>query len=460
MFKQKKENSLNNIDEQKIFRVNEVFTPTTPARISFVERELVNEKLVYALETPGKQIVIYGHSGTGKTTLLVNKLFQLYSGHITTRCMKGTTVDELIVSAFDKLDKFYISEQTIGKKKIFEASLEAAYLNIKSQLKATRQTEENQKSIRVLPFQLSPENLAAFLGEQEFCWVIEDFHKVDDTQKQKLSQLMKVFMDCADDYPKVRIIAIGAVETARQVVEFDSEMRNRVSEIEVSLMTELEIRSIIDKGATALNLVFPDRVKQVIGKYSSGLGAACHDLCLKLCNAVGLVETGQYPIEINGEHFEKAIANYVEECSDSIRNQFEKALKLTRKSTINHAEIILEALSSFDDAGSDRYGLLKQIQKKSPSYTDIVLKKQITALLTESKGAVVKLSENSGQYSFSSPIYRVYALSRHHKSNGHNDSTISVDNLTFSDLIKLLEREINSNKTSIKFSRTVTAITK
>lgn len=69
--------------------VRDVFTPTKPARIAFVEREEVNDKLVNALRTPGKQLVVYGHSGTGKTTLLLNKLQQLYEHHITTRCMKG-----------------------------------------------------------------------------------------------------------------------------------------------------------------------------------------------------------------------------------------------------------------------------------------------------------------------------------------------------------------------------------
>jgi ABC-type lipoprotein export system ATPase subunit len=59
----------------------QVFTPTTPARIAFVEREEVNDKLVNALTTPGKQVVVYGHSGTGKTTLLLNKLHQVYATH-------------------------------------------------------------------------------------------------------------------------------------------------------------------------------------------------------------------------------------------------------------------------------------------------------------------------------------------------------------------------------------------
>jgi len=55
-------------------QLQDVFTPNKPARLTFVERESINETLVNALTTPGKQIVVYGHSGSGKTTLLINKL--------------------------------------------------------------------------------------------------------------------------------------------------------------------------------------------------------------------------------------------------------------------------------------------------------------------------------------------------------------------------------------------------
>jgi hypothetical protein len=275
------------------------------------------------------------------------------------------------------------------------------------------------------------------------CWVIEDFHKVDDTEKAKLSQLMKVFMDCAVDYSTVRIIALGAVGTARQVVEFDAEMRNRVAEVEVDLMTEAEISAVIDKGAAALNLSFPENVKTVIAKYSSGLGAVCHQLCLNLCNAANIQRTQRNKTPITLENLEKAIAIYVSECSDTIRNNFEKARKLSRKTSVAHADILLDALSHFDDYGTDRYRLLKQIQKTTPSYTDAVLKKQLPPLMKDLKGGLIKYSENSGLYAFSNPINRAFALSLFHK-NGKQKHDVSTDTMTLPDLLRLLEKELRA----------------
>src|SRR5436305_14238465 len=95
------------IDSSDKYAAVDVFTPTKPARYTFVERESINEKLVAALRTPGKQIVVYGHSGSGKTTLLVNKLHQVYEDHITTRCISGLSFDQLLLDAFDQLGSFF-----------------------------------------------------------------------------------------------------------------------------------------------------------------------------------------------------------------------------------------------------------------------------------------------------------------------------------------------------------------
>src|SRR5690242_14309632 len=94
------------------YQVRDVFTPTKPARIAFIDRDAINQKLVSALQTPAKQIIVYGHSGSGKTTLLANKLTQLFENHITTRCMKGLKFEQLLLDAFDQLSPFFKVEQT------------------------------------------------------------------------------------------------------------------------------------------------------------------------------------------------------------------------------------------------------------------------------------------------------------------------------------------------------------
>jgi len=106
----------------EIHDVRDVFTPTKPAILTFVERDAINVRLFDAITTPGKQLVVYGQSGSGKTTLLLNKLFQTHENHLTTRCMVGLTYDQLIIDAFDQLAPFYDAQRTSTNTRTNSAS--------------------------------------------------------------------------------------------------------------------------------------------------------------------------------------------------------------------------------------------------------------------------------------------------------------------------------------------------
>lgn len=400
--------------DQTNFLVRDVFTPTRPARIAFVERDEVNDKLVNALRTPGKQIVVYGHTGTGKTTLLVNKLHQLYEHHITTRCMKGLKFDQILLDAFDQLEPFYVCDVSQTKKTTTSVELASSYKLLSSKISHSTTSESGAKSTRILPPQLTPQALGKFLGAVKACWVLEDFHKIDSSEKTQLSQLMKVFMDMSDDYPELKIIALGAVDTARQVVEYDDEMRNRVAEISVPLMSSDEISQIIKKGEKALNVSFGPTIIRVVSKHSNGLASVCHHLCLNMCDSAGVNSTvAGKTHQLTNDDCQSAVKTYVDEASDSIKSAFEKALK-PRRNGVNNAELILKALSGFKEDGAARFDILNRVKRDSAGYSDARLKHNLNKLCEPSYGTVLRYDGNSGRYSFADPIYRAYALAKYH----------------------------------------------
>lgn len=435
------------------YLTRDVFTPTKPARIAFIERDSINNKLVNSLNTPGKQVVIYGHSGTGKTTLLVNKLTQLYEKNITTRCMKGLKFEQLLLDAFDQLAQYYISEKSHISKSSLGTDLSANYLTLQAKIAALESKETGEKHTRIIPPQLTAQTLGRFLGAQKACWVLEDFHKIDEAEKSKLSQLMKVFMDMADDYPELKIIAIGAVDTARQVVDYDNEMRNRVAEVHVSLMTESEISSIIAKGEKALNVTFNDSIKMLISKHSNGLASVCHHLCLNMCNAADIIETtiNIEPFSFNTEHFESAVKTYVEEASDSIKSAFDKAYKARRKTQYENANLIMEALCRLSEGGAARSEIHQRIKQTEPKYPETNLKYLLPKLCTPEYGAIVRNDTNSGRYSFSDPIYRAYALAKYQSGTKAKIKVEGFQEL----LLKLLTEQLKKDvATGIKLFTT------
>jgi hypothetical protein len=167
------------------YSLKEVFTPAKPARVSFINRNKINKRVVRALETPGIQIVVYGHTGSGKTTLLENKLYEVYEKHIRTNCMIGSTFEQIVLDAFEQLAEFYVDEVTNNKKTKVSGSLKANYLAIKASLGVNIEEAQGVKQKRILPPQLSPQNLGRLMGAAGYCWVLEDFHKVDDEEKVK-----------------------------------------------------------------------------------------------------------------------------------------------------------------------------------------------------------------------------------------------------------------------------------
>jgi len=169
------------------YLASNIFTPTTQAIHTYIERELLNERLVDALRTPGTQLIVYGLTGSGKSTLLYNKLNQTYEGAISIQCTRETTYEQLLLNAFDQLGPFFTAEKNRSIKEEFGID----FKTIKSNLSQS----DNIKMSRILPAQLTPERLIRLFGMSKCCWVIEDFHKLQDLQKQRIAQLMKVFMD-------------------------------------------------------------------------------------------------------------------------------------------------------------------------------------------------------------------------------------------------------------------------
>ena len=432
-----------------IFEVSDVFTPSSPAKLTFVERESINKKIVRALKTKGMQIIIYGPSGSGKTTLIENKLFQTYDNHIKTSCMKGMSYNEVLIDAFDQLKIFYLSEGTSTATSTVDINLKSSFQVIESQLKVTNSSSESHKATRLLPPQLTAQNLARFMGTAGYCWILDDFHKIDEAHKQELSQLMKVFMDKSIDFPELKIVCVGAVNTARQVVQYDKEMKGRVAEIKVPLMEHTEISKIITKGFELINIeICSNKIIDDIHHYSNGLASICHKLCSLICEGMGVDRTvtdsslqnkdsiwiknpenigkdnfqdSNQMIEIaklqsrpyihnshsgdkvTFEHLTYAINEFLDDSSDTIKQAFERAFKN------KHASYILEALTECDEEGESIEEISNIINSMGHDFSADELKSLLSRLICENEGGIITCNENSSLYSFSSPFLMTFA---------------------------------------------------
>lgn len=389
-----------------LLSIYDVFTPSMPAREAFVERLKINDRLVDAIRTPGKQIVIYGHSGSGKSTLIERKLFETYENHVTVSCVKGMSFESVMLDGFDQLDVFYVSGGSVQKSSGWNAQLQNLWFTVS----AAKNTVSQTNSQRVLPPQLTVQNLARLIGAANACWVLEDFHKLDPSEKEKLAQAMKMFMDASKSFPAIKAVAVGAVGTAREVVAYDNEMRNRVAEIEVPLMDDDELGAIILTGSEKLGIRFERDVAKTIVKFSNGIPAICHQLCLNACRSAG-IETSAGPERVVTKAcLDKAIREFVQSASDSIRDRFDRAVRRERVRKYDNYSLAMRALCEVELDGGATIGeltsKLAQIESKYPSNN---IGRYLDSLMTEGRGAVVRRDPASGRYFFADPFIRSYA---------------------------------------------------
>ena len=422
--------------------IEEVFTPGSPAVLTYIERPRPEKIINRGLRNKGIQIIVYGHSGSGKTTLLYTLLKSKKEAYLVTRCTKGMSIKDILYDGFSQLGSFYIKE--ISKRKDEKSSLGFKFgldfFGFNGGLDET--ISDGQIKERIVEIQKNPNLLAKLFGSAECLWVIEDFHKLDTNPKEELSQIMKVFMDVSNEFPKSKIIAVGAVDTARQVVNLDKEMVNRVTEVNVPLMTPDELYEIIALGEVHLNVVIENEVQEKIVAYSSGLASVTHTLCSLSCENKNVFTNQRKKVIIDNYDLDYAVSEYINGRSDSLKSIYELAIKEKTKRKYESPIKILNSILKLDKINFNINEIATEISIKNNLYKSNNLRKYVNEFLLPERGEILKYNKNGDTYSFSTPFTRGYChiqLDDKKKPNIENTKSKVQDDL----LKKYLNDEFN-----------------
>jgi len=389
---------------------------------------------------PGTQLIVYGHTGSGKSTLVENLLSRVYEKQINTNCMKGMTFEQVVLDAFDELEEFYVDEVTNSKKTVIDSRLKATYLNIQAQIQAKSEAASSSKEKRYLPPQLTPQRLAKLLGEAGYCWVLEDFHKIEGEEKERLAQMMKVFVNLSDKYDDLKVVAIGAVHTAREVVEIEGELDTRVAEFHVELMSDDEIGEIIEKGCDALKIIIPEGLRSDIIHYSNGLGSICHTLCYFMCDTADIKKTLKQPVEFDYTDLQHSLKRYLRRTEDSIKKAFDNAFRLP------NIDDTIRILAQQEQDGGQTEELLEWANNSGIKINKKKLETDLKTLELEKNGELVKYNQDSWKFSFSNPFYRAFALAYF---ESQDDKLRKINKKTDDELLKMLNIAFKTFKSNI-----------
>ncbi len=402
--------SIKNLLGIKKKKLKNVFTPSSAAQINYLKRESLEEILDDNIDIIGKQIIVFGHSGSGKTTLVRNAISRVNKNFIITSCTSDTTFNDVIIKSFEKLNPYYLSKTTKKELVKITAELKNIFNGIESKLKGEVGLENSDEYQRALPMQLTYERLAEFLDAANCIWIIDDFHKVADEEKKKLADVMKAFSDLSNDYPEVKIIALGAVDSPREIVNNTKDINRRLAEIEVPLLTPDEIKEIIINGATLLNIQFSETLVTKTIYHSNSLASICHQLCRQYCKISKIDKTCNFKKTINKDILDKAIIEFNKSKSDTYKEIFDKAIKRNENSLAN-VEIILSAIIKLDRDKVSHGEILAQIKKEKEDYPQGNLTSYLKKLCSVSLEEILRLDTSSGKYFFSDPFFEAYCKS-------------------------------------------------
>ncbi len=200
-------------------RLEEVFRTSGNPEYTFVEPTEYN-KLLVAIRTPGRGVVVEGPSGIGKTTCVLNVIAKLgFQKQVT--LLSGRKEDDIVL--INELPKM--------------------------------------KNIGVV--------------------VIDDFHKLADTTKARIADYIKNLADAGTIDNK--LVVIGINKAGRSLIHFASDLTGRIDTIQFEANPSEKINELVAKGEAALNIRIDIKNHIVEESYGSFHIAQmlCHEVCIE-----------------------------------------------------------------------------------------------------------------------------------------------------------------------------------
>ena len=375
------------------------------ARTNYLPRKELEKRIFKSLKTPGIQIVLYGHSGSGKTTVMRRILGRNGFSYIRTQCTQDKTFNDIILDAFSQLNIFCKSEESQKEVRKLSSSLKADIASIDADITNGLEYSSEQKFIRLLPPRLTSQKLAEIFRETSKIWMIEDFHKLRDEEKQKLADVMKVFIDEANE-PSVnqisKIVCIGAVNSPRELITLDPNLSSRIDQIKVPLLSDDEIQRIIVQGCKLLNVGMSSKLIDNLVSYSNNIGSLAHAMCLDICNEYNIKKTSFKRVYVEDASFNIAIKGYLNRNSDTLQKTYDL---ITSKNKA--AWYILKSLNVHNKESIAYSELICRINPKNQQISE----EDIKSALTELQGQpyyIIRYDDEKNKYSFSTPFWSAF----------------------------------------------------
>jgi len=400
----------------------DVFTPATPVQEDmFAARRHADleDRVNLALAQLGRQVVLYGDTGVGKTSLVWHlartRKFRME------RVECGSTFDDLMAEAVSLVEPRRETGRSDSEATHVEAGVGLPGGIAKGGAKTDRGTTTETRPIGR---SAAAEMIDALERHHVDVLFLDNFENVNTASHRyqtahSIAQLLKSLADrAADGKQHLKVVVAGIPEASESLVALDDATARRTAQIEVPRMPDIELDQILARGEKKLGISFGGLARHMILAYSDGFPYYTHLLALH--SSRRSLSDGRRQVDL--ADFDAALDEILADCDLQIRTSYMRAVETTGEVRIRKS--ILEAIALYNEVEVTFKAIREGFLQLHPSY-------QTTARLNFLSTAIHPLKDQYGVlndrglpkskrnlYRFTNPLMRAYVRLRARQEQG------------------------------------------
>jgi hypothetical protein len=377
--------------------------------------EDLQDRVEAVLGERGRQAILFGDTGVGKTSLVRYLCHQREIPYVRVEC--GGRFEDMMRDALGQI----VGEQEI--ERIESSSSEAEFgASLWSFITAKGKLGEGTQT-RTAPV---PRNVGAMVAEALdllgyrilFLDNFENLARRDhgEATANEISALLKFFSDrSADAESEAKVIVAGIPEASANLIGLDAATARRTAQIEVGRMPPDELNQILDRGGDKLGIEFEGFCRDQIVQASDGFPYYTHLFALHCARRA--IRDGRNAVTI--EDFESSLDQILADCDLSLRTKYEAAIETSGEVRLRKS--VMEAVAMLNGLEVPFRAIRESFLELHPEYETPERLNFISTAITPLKEEYEILADRgmpkskNNLYRFQNPLMRAFVRLRMHR---------------------------------------------
>lgn len=316
-------------------KLEEVFGVRAKPVLSYIQRPDVDDRFVEGLKTD-KQIVVYGASKQGKTSLVAKHL--PYESNIVVSITPKTQLTDIYSSILRQVGVQVVStvsesnerESSVGfgaKFKAFIPIFGGAEASTDGQVKAGNKVVTTYQEIAFnleLPQDIS--ELLKKVGNKKSI-ILENFHYLGEERQRQFAFDLRTFQELG-----LRFVILGVWREKNRLAQFNGDLLDRVLEVPVEPWKESDFFRVAAEGSKHLKVEFADYLLKKCAAVSFSSIGVFQEIIKETCIVSSIIESPPVTVRLENEnHLDTAIRKK----SDDYASRHQRALEAVAAGNIS-----------------------------------------------------------------------------------------------------------------------------